>query len=76
MHKLTTRYNVHDTLRIPDYGENKNYPYRLYRVKAHKLGAEGFEDYYELEHLDRKIDGETIRIPAIILETHPAIEII
>jgi hypothetical protein len=60
-----------DTIRMPHYETTGGY--RVWAVQGVHLGGEWQEGTYHLRPVDVH-DNETIHVPCIILETHPAIE--
>ena len=65
-------FRVGHILRLPHYKTAGGF--RVWQVIAVKLGATHQEGTYELEPLDIH-PNESIEVPCIILETHPAIEL-
>ncbi len=62
-------------IRMPAFGPRGSW--RLWYVSAHRMGATREESLWELVPLDCEPgDPELCQVPAIILETHPSIEVV
>lgn len=69
------KYTVGDTIRMPHYETMPKGSFRVWKITGIALGAVAQESVALLRPLDiRESDWGEVRIPIIILETHPLIE--
>ena len=64
-----------DILRTPHYSTTGKGRYRVWIVAGVHLGGDNQEGTYHLRSVD-VLDGESIHVPCIILETHPLVELV
>ena len=66
-------YPVGSVIRMPHYSTMAKARRRVWKVMSHCLGGLEQEGYYELKPLD-VADHGILRVPCLMLETHPSIE--
>lgn len=75
MRKRNPRILVGSILRMPNWDSCGGW--RLWMATAHRMGGLSQESLWELIPIDRiPGDPELCQVPDIILETHPAVEVI
>lgn len=72
-------FKTHDIIRLPlwkgqDEGKAQLVGWRVWRIAGCYYSVVGGEDYYEMICLD-KGNSKTLRIPCVVLETHPHLEV-